>query len=68
MSSLSERQLLNEISPTCLKLKDTEPVSPKLPPFLVKIDLTSEAVLFLLSVNVSIIMAIPLFQILLSYF
>ena len=40
-------------------MKDTEPVSPKLPPYFVKEDLTSDAVLLRLSVTASTINAIP---------
>jgi hypothetical protein len=40
-------------------LKLTLPVSPKFPPFLEKIDLISDAVLFLLSVKASTIKAVP---------
>ena len=38
ISSLLFMWLSKQISPTCLKLKATEPVSPRLPPFLVNID------------------------------
>ena len=40
-------------------MNETEPVSPKFPPNFVNEDLTSEAVLFRLSVTASTIKAIP---------
>ena len=40
-------------------MKDTDPVSPRLPPFLVKVDRTVDAVRLRLSVIVSTISATP---------
>ena len=51
--------LLSIMLPTLLKPKLTLPVSPRLPPYLLKLDLTSAAVLFLLFVNASTIIATP---------
>ena len=45
--------------PSLSKPKLTLPVSPKFPPCLLKVDLTSAAVRFLLFVNASTIIATP---------
>ena len=52
-------ELKRKAKTTLSKLKLTLPVSPKFPPFLEKIDLISDAVLFLLSVKASTINAVP---------
>ena len=48
---------LNLITPFLVKTKLKLPVSPRLPPFLLKAERISEAVLFLLSVRTSIMTA-----------
>ena len=51
--------LFSVILPSLLKPKLTLPVSPRLPPYLLNVDLTSAAVLFLLFVSASTIIATP---------
>ncbi len=59
MASASAFLASNAITPTRSNMNDTEPVSPRLPPDLVKKERTSEAVRLRLSVSASTITATP---------
>ncbi len=59
MVSLSATSGLKRTSPARSNMKETEPVSPMLPPFLLKIARMSAAVRFRLSVIASTMMATP---------
>ena len=59
MVSSSPVERLKTTTPRRSNIKETEPLSPRLPPYFTNKDLTFEAVLFLLSVKASTIIATP---------